>query len=323
MLEDHDATQAREEQIRAQRLRLAVGIPTVGRPTVLAGMLKRLRQQKRPSDSVVVCAPSAADFEGVAEAFPDVTLLIGPHGLAHQRNAILRHLDDFDVVVFFDDDFVPCRRYLESVEKIMLDNPDVVMTTGHVLADGIGGAGLTFEAADATLKEALLTAPSGSLDWVYNGYGCNMSVRLAPVRQHALAFDERLPLYGWLEDVDFSQRLAGFGRLVRSDATRGIHLGIKLGRSLGMPLGYSQIANPFYLMRKGTMSWRRGLAQMGRNIAKNALYSVRPEAWVDRRGRLHGNARALLDLAWGRIDPARIERFRKMSGAAPTGAAKS
>ena len=322
MLEQHDA-QGREEQIGARRLRLAVGIATVGRPTVLAGMLKRLRQQKRPADSVVVCAPSAADFEGVAEAFPDVTLLIGPRGLAHQRNAILHHLDDFDVVVFFDDDFVPCPKYLESVEKIMLDNPDVAMTTGHVLADGILGPGLTFEAADAALNEALLTAPSGSLDWVYNGYGCNMSVRLAPVRQHALAFDERLPLYAWLEDVDFSRRLAGFGRLVRSDTTRGVHLGIKLGRALGIPLGYSQIANPFYLMSKGTMSWPRGLAQMGRNVLKNAFYSVRPEPWVDRRGRLHGNARALLDLAWRRIDPARIERLRKVSRALPVGTAKS
>lgn len=323
MLEDHHNAHGLEEQIEAPRLRLAVGIATVGRPTVLAGMLQRLRQQKRPADSVVVCAPSAGDFEGVAEAFPDVTLRIGPRGLAHQRNAILRHLEDFDVVVFFDDDLVPCPRYLESVEQIMLDHPDVVMTTGHVLADGILGPGLTFEAADAALNEALPTAHSGSLDWVYNGYGCNMSVRLAPVRQHALLFDERLPQYGWLEDVDFSRRLARFGRLVRSDATRGVHLGIKLGRSLGMPLGYSQIANPFYLMCKGTMSWPRGLAQMGRNVAKNALYSLRPEPWVDRRGRLHGNARALLDLAWGRIDPTRIERLRKMSAAAPAGTAKS
>ena len=110
-----------------------------------------------------------------------------------------------------------------------------------------------------------------------------MSVRLALVRQHALDFDERLPLYGWLEDVDFSRQLARFGRVVRSDATRGVHLGTKLGRSLGVPLGYSQIANPFYLMCKGTMGWSRALAQMLRNIAKNVLRSVHPEPWVDRR----------------------------------------
>ena len=94
MLKHHDDAQRREEKSRAPRLRLAVGIATVGRPTVLAGMLKRLRQQKRPADSVVVCAPSSADFEGIAEAFPDVTLRTGPRGLAHQRNAILRHLHD-------------------------------------------------------------------------------------------------------------------------------------------------------------------------------------------------------------------------------------
>ncbi len=310
-------------ELAALSIRLAVGIATVGRPTVLTEVLERLRHQARRPDCVVVCAPSAADVDGISETFPEVTLLIGPRGSSHQRNAILRHLNDFDVVVFFDDDFVPCRRYLEGVEQIMADNPDVAMTTGHVLTDGIGGPGLTFDVADAALSEESLPAPSEALRWVYNGYGCNMSVRLALVRQHALAFDERLPLYGWLEDVDFSRQLVRFGRVVWSDATRGVHLGTKLGRSLGVPLGYSQIANPFYLMCKGTMSWSRALSQMLRNIAKNAVRSLHPEPWVDRRGRLEGNARALLDLALGRIDPARITNLRKASYSAPTGAANS
>ena len=45
----------------------------------------------------------------------------------------------------------------------------------------------------------------------FSGYGCNMAVRLAPMREHGLRFDERLPLYGWQEDVDLSRRLAAFG----------------------------------------------------------------------------------------------------------------
>jgi GT2 family glycosyltransferase len=284
------------------RLRLAVGIASAGRPALLAEMLKRLSTQTRPADAVVVCAPSATDVEGVAEACPGVTLLTGVRGLPRQRNAIIDHLSTCDVVVFFDDDFIPCDHYLESVERIMLACPDIVMTTGKVLADGILGPGLTLETADLTVKTGW-TAGDGRLDPVYNGYGCNMSVRLAPVREHRLEFDSNLPLYGWLEDVDFSRRLASHGRLVRSEATRGVHLGNKQGRQPGQRLGYSQVANPLYLMRKGTMSRDRALSQIARNLAKNILRSFYPEPWVDRRGRLSGNMLAAFHAAIGRIEP--------------------
>jgi len=294
----------------AARLRLAVGIATAGRPAILTQMLKRLQAQTRAPDLVVVCAPTATDVEGAVEVSPGAAVLTGPRGLPRQRNAILRYLTSYDVVVFFDDDFIGCDDYLAAVERVMLANPDVVMTTGRVVADGILGPGLTFEAADAALKAASVDAcRGGALDKVDNGYGCNMSVRLEKVRAHRLAFDERLPLYGWLEDVDFGQQLVRLGRVVRTDATRGVHLGIKMGRQPGLKLGYSQIANPLYLMRKGTMSWSRGLCQMGRNFAMNLLRSLRPEPWVDRRGRLRGNVRAFLHLVSGRLDPARIETF--------------
>ena len=311
MLHDTAATLQREERAArsgAPRLRLAVGIATAGRPVILAQMLRRLARQTRAPDLVVVCAPKAADAEGAADAHPGVVVLTGPRGLPRQRNAILRHLADYDVVVFFDDDFIAGNDYLEGVERVMLANPDVVMTTGQVLQDGILGPGLTFEAADAALRQAIARGPA-VLDEVANGYGCNMSVRLDRARTHALAFDERLPLYGWLEDVDFGQRLARLGRVVRADATQGVHLGIKMGRQPGLKLGYSQVANPLYLMRKGTMGRARGFALMGRNIAMNVVRSLSPEPWVDRRGRLRGNVRALLDLAFGRLDPARIEAF--------------
>jgi hypothetical protein len=56
MLQNHGAALAWEERAAppqgAARLQLAVGIPTAGRPTVLARMLKRLRQQsERPTAS--------------------------------------------------------------------------------------------------------------------------------------------------------------------------------------------------------------------------------------------------------------------------------
>jgi GT2 family glycosyltransferase len=291
--------------IGGTRAKLAVGIATAGRAAVLAQMLRRLQLQTRTPDRIFVCGASKADLAGIDQESPNITLLTGPRGSSHQRNAILRHAEGFDLIVFFDDDFVPCADYLEHFDRIMGSHPDVAMTTGCVLKDGVLGPGLAFEVADSILKQAALDPTIGGLEPVYNGYGCNMGMRLSLVRRHGLAFDERLPLYGWLEDVDFSQRLARFGRVVRSDATRGVHLGTKLGRQPGTRLGYSQIANPVYLIRKGTMTRRRALRLMSRNLAANLSRCLRPEPWVDRRGRLNGNLRALADLALGRLDPTR------------------
>jgi hypothetical protein len=132
-------------------------------------------------------------------------------------------------------------------------------------------------------------------------------VRLAPLREHGLRFDERLPLYGWQEDVDLSRQLAGFGDIMQLGGARGVHLGTKLGRGSGMKLGYSQVANPIYLSSKRRgYPLGRAISHIASNMAMNAVRSVWSEPYVDRRGRLRGNARALCDLVAGRMLPERI-----------------
>jgi hypothetical protein len=133
-----------------------------------------------------------------------------------------------------------------------------------------------------------------------------MAFRLKPVIEHGILFDENLPLYGWQEDIDFSLRVMPYGRIVKSESLCGVHLGIKLGRTSGVRFGYSQIANPVYLIRKGSMSWRHANKLMWRNIAANIARSFFPEPWVDRKGRLKGNLLALIDIARGRDSPGRI-----------------
>ena len=71
--------------------------------------------------------------------------------------------------------------------------------------------------------------------------------------------------------------------------------------STGLRLGYSQVANPIYLMGKGTMSPGRALPLLIRNLLANVVRSVHSEPWVDRRGRLKGNLRALADLVSRRL----------------------
>ena len=286
-------------------MRLAVGIATVGRPSLLEAVLQELKTQTRPPDRIVVCAPRAEDIGNIAGDGVDV--VVGPRGLTRQRNAIVERLDDFDIVQFFDDDFVPEATYLAEIERTFAAAPEIVMITGNVIADGIVGPGFDIAAARGKLLSAPAPAPgAGRIEPVENGYGCNMAVRLAAVRAAGCRFDERLPLYGWLEDVDFSLQLARRGRIVRLGTARGVHLGIKQGRQSGIRLGYSQIANAVYLSRKGTCPWPRSLRQISRNVAMNLARSLRPEPYIDRAGRLKGNLKAFRDLVAGRLDPQRI-----------------
>ena len=48
---------------------------------------------------------------------------------------------------------------------------------------------------------------------------------------------------------------------------------------------------------------------MSRNILANHVKTFRPEAWVDRKGRMKGNWMGLFDLVRGRLHPERINDF--------------
>jgi hypothetical protein len=82
---------------------------------------------------------------------------------------------------------------------------------------------------------------------------------------------------------------------------------VKGGRQSGLRFGYSQIANPVHLIRKGSYARSRAAWLMGRNLAMNVLRALHPEAHIDRRGRLAGNFEAMRDLLRGRLAPERIE----------------
>jgi hypothetical protein len=81
---------------------------------------------------------------------------------------------------------------------------------------------------------------------------------------------------------------------------------VKRGRQPGKKLGYSQISNPVYLVRKGSHTWPRALKLMSRNVLANAIRTFYPEPYTDRLGRSIGNCLALVDLCFGRVSPSRI-----------------
>ncbi|NMJ42487.1 glycosyltransferase family 2 protein [Roseomonas sp. JC162] len=288
-------------------MRIAIGIPTYGRQAIVLETVAELGRLSRPADRIIVCYARDEDLPPPDRRPPSVEWLRSEAGLCRQRNRILSEVGDCDVILFLDDDFLPKPDYLAVIERLFLSRPEVVVATGTVLADGVTGVGLSFAegrrilAGDPGSTEPLRVRP------VANGYGCNMAMRLPVLRKTGLRFDEKLPLYAWQEDVELSCRLAAHGSILRVDGARGVHLGVKAGRSPGLQLGYSQVINPLYIAtRVPTYTMRRAVRQIGRNLAANMLYAMRPEPWVDRRGRLHGNLIGLMDAVRGRLSPERI-----------------
>jgi glycosyltransferase involved in cell wall biosynthesis len=285
-------------------LRLAVGIITKGRSSVLAQTLPMLQNQQWPPARVIVCYTEPADIAGIPADDLGVEMLLGPAGATKQRNCILDAVHDCDIVLFLDDDFLAAPAFCETVQRVMAAQPDLLVATGRVIADGINGPGMSFEAGVALIEKDRFDGDQLSSSHAENGYGCNMAIRLNAVGD--LRFDENLPLYGWYEDIDFTRRLGRRGRIARLEGARGVHLGVKLGRTSGLRLGYSQIANPIYLARKGSYPWSHALGSMARNTLANVVKSLKPEPYIDRYGRLRGNVVAFVDLVRGRLDPNRV-----------------
>jgi glycosyltransferase involved in cell wall biosynthesis len=293
-----------------ERLKISVVIASLGRPQNIAALLASLAAQSQLPAQVILSMETTADAPPDADYPFMVEKIFGPRGLSVQRNRGLDRLNpDIDIVVFYDDDFVPSRFALAGMAQFFQDHAHVAGAHGLVMQDGIGGPGITAEDALAIVEAAdTKGAPLKGhiLSLTHGLYGCNMAYRVAQIRD--IRFDEGLPLYAWFEDLDFGARVPG--DLVHTDAFRGVHCGEKRGRERnGKRLGYSQVANPVYMMRKGTLSRQIVRRSILRHCAINHVRMLRPEPWIDRRGRAAGNRLALFDLLRGRINPKRILEF--------------
>lgn len=283
----------------------AVIIPTYGRRDVLARLLRWLGKQTRLPDEVIISTTDGTQVPDVGTRLP-VTTVFGVKCLAAQRNRGLeKALGRFDFITYLDDDLIPATDYLERAGRALAQNPDWAVVMGNIIWDGATTGEIPWEDGVEALRtaEACGNADSRAFDQV-GAQGGNMTIRAAMIGD--LRFDERLALYSWQEDIDFTTQLGRRGRVVCLPAIRSVHMAVRGGRISGLRFGYSQVANPVYLLRKGTMPAGFALKLMARNIAANTVRSIRPETHVDRRGRLRGNLMALGHLLKGRVDPEYI-----------------
>lgn len=286
--------------------RIAVIVASVSRSDEIKMLLTHLSRQTLAPAQVILSVEQKSDLPDPVP--PGVEVVMGPRSLTAQRNrGMARVLGGADIIVFFDDDFVPADNALEGIMRLFQENPDIAGATGEVLRDGVKLGGISYRDACAALAQK-----RGDAGQVINletdaAYGCNMAFRVSAIG--GSRFDENLPLYGWQEDVDFTGQLLSKGRVVKSTAFAGVHRGVSKGRTPGVRLGYSQIVNPPYLVRKGTMRARKAYVLMLKNFIANHVMLVRPEPFIDRAGRAQGNWLGLWHLATGRAHPGRALRL--------------
>ncbi len=289
----------------AAHLRVAVVIASTGRPDEIAQLLRQLRQQTLPPAAIIISVSSVADLPNLEG--DDVIVIIGEKGLTGQRN---RGIDAArrvaDIAVFYDDDFLPANDALAGVARLFASDQRIVGATGKVLCDGIKTGGLDYHTALDCLNAFSRREQRGQvmISETDELYGCNMAFQLAALG--AQRFDERLPLYGWQEDVDFAGQLLALGRVVKTDGFAGVHRGVVGGRSAGRRLGVSQILNPIYLVRKGTMRPSKAIKIVLRNLAANHARAFWPESYIDRIGRVIGNWLGIWYLLTGRSQPEQV-----------------
>jgi GT2 family glycosyltransferase len=296
-------------------MKLGLVIPSHARPDFLEKLLTHLMSQRRVPDEIVLSTVDPSDIPEISHHHitTNVQTIFGSIGLTGQRNRGMSCvIDTVDLIAFIDDDFIVGDDYFLNMERIFEQDDSIVGMNGEIIADGANSVGFTFEEGLRLAKQygqqkrALVTR---EISGPY-AYGCNGIIAFRTASIGSLRFDERLPLYAWQEDLDFCGALRRSGRIVRTNFVWGVHLGTKHGKGGAVRLGYSQIINPAYIVRKGNMSCAYAFRLSARNFLANLVKSIRPESYIDRRGRLRGNLIGMFHLMTGRLSPEYILKIK-------------
>jgi glycosyltransferase involved in cell wall biosynthesis len=296
-------------------VKTCVVISSLDRPEILHETVQSLQNQTIAPVTVILSLCDAASVLPETVQLPLVRVVLGGRGLTKQRNHGAQAAPaETRYVLFLDDDTELAPEYLERMEGLLDQYPEIVVASGVSAADGLRlGRALTRDQAKAAARK--YPCESGT-ERAEGAYGCNMFVRKSILEK--VRFDEGLLLEGWLEDYDFSVRCRQFGSVVWNRGTCVAHLGVqRLAREQGFPVGYSQIANPYYLWRKQVIpSFARLIFKFWfpalRVSIQGTLHGKPPwNVTFDYRGRLRGNVQALTDAARHKLAPSRIVAFTK------------
>jgi GT2 family glycosyltransferase len=276
----------------------SVIIATKGRAPVVKETIENILQQDSQVDEIIVSATHASDVDGLNNS-GKIKSIFGSVGLTVQRNAAIHSLDPkCTIVTFLDDDVELAPNYFQVLSNFFQYRPDIIAVGGNPQIDGC-------TRSEAQKCLAIIDENQESKEWLVKSlYGCNMSFRRDVIER--VQFDEKLRLYGWLEDYDFSVRVSNKGPIVVLSDLKLCHLRTPTGRMNHQKFGFAQVMNPCYLVQKGTMSPKDLLKfHLFPLLIANILGVFKNP--VDRLRRLQGNIKALAMIARGKIEPEAIE----------------
>lgn len=301
-------------------MKIAVVIASHMRPVALAATLSSLSGQSRPADEIVVSVVGPDDLPDAMPA--GVKAICSDRGASRQRNRGTQALStNTDIVVFLDDDMTLHRDYLRGMESIFSATPDAALIMGHLIINGGVSIETASELADCPVDSTQYDVKQTTFGDVY---GCNMCVRFDVAV--AEPFDERLPLYSYMEDVDFGTRVRRHGHVGYYYGSLAVHLRTSEGRVSHRALGFAEVMNPAYLASKGTVPRLHALSNfILRKPLSNLARTITGPGRVQRRERFIGNCIALRYILAGRLDPDHVTNIevqttlnRSRSGATGT-----
>src|SRR6185437_9351997 len=107
--------------------RTAIIISTKDRPQDIANLLSALAQQTVRPELIIVSACDRNDIGKSVLSDSNVKVILGTPGSAIQRNRALSAVSgEFDIIVFFDHDFVPSRFWIERIQNFLAKEPAVI-----------------------------------------------------------------------------------------------------------------------------------------------------------------------------------------------------
>ena len=279
---------------------------SINRPDMLhESILCAVRQTV--SCHVIVSVPEDKDVAQATRALESVTVVTGSKGLTAQRNHALRSIQGTpEAIIFLDDDVEVDEYYVEQVLRTYREHPEVAMVNGANLAHGIYPAGtLDRETAKKLIeKRRKDNPPVADIIPMTTAYGCRMSMRGSLLGK--VSFDERLVLYGYLEDLDLAFACRKYGSIVENPRALSVHIEVAFGRMGEKRRGYSEVVNPFYIWSKrtGARLPRVFLGPLSRS-ARNVVRAIKGEG----HERLVGNLLGWANVATFRPCPEKIREM--------------
>lgn len=281
-------------------------IPTKDRPDDLHKLFVSLRAQTEAPRQIVIVDGSETPVQELVAAFQGLPLTYVreyPPSLARQRNAGIAALaDDVTVAGYLDDDL-----------ELAPDATEEMLTFWNAAGPDVGGAAFTIvnqplrNRGISLLSDLFLLNGPAQGKVLSSGFATSIQPRDATLRTdwlyggatlwrrevfEACRYDEWYIGHGYLEDLDYSYRVAQHYQLYVVAPARCWHWPRPVRMEQNLTLGRQQILNRVYFVRKiGRFNSVLFVWAMFGQLLKNlceTLVTRSPAGWLRFRGNLRG-----------------------------------